>query len=116
MSLTDGGLMALFGAALAPLYRDATLTKLAPADDGAGGFAVTPIPCPARAMVEAVSDAARAASGVPDEAVTLSVLRAGLGATLDLDDEVTVGGSTYRVVRVGTDLAGAAYSAVAVPA
>ncbi len=115
MSLVDGDLAALFGAAFASLYGDATLTKLAPADDGAGGFAVTPTSFPAKALAEAVSDAARAASGIPDPAVTLSVLRAGLGATLDLDDEVAVGGATYRVIRVDTDPAGAAYSAVAVP-
>lgn len=116
MTLLDGDLAALFGAAFAPLYRDATLTKLAPTDDGAGGFTTVPTPYPARAMVDSVSDAARAASGIPDEAVTLSVLRAGLDASLDLDDEVAVGGNTYRIVRVGTDPAGAAYTAVAVPA
>ena len=115
MSLVDGDLAALFGAAFAPLYRDATLFKLAPADDGAGGFSVTPTAFPARALVEAVSDRARAASGLPDPAVTLSVLRSGLAASLDLDDEVAVGGATFRVIRVDTDPAGAAYGAVAVP-
>ncbi len=115
MSLLDGDLAALFGAAFAPLYRDATLAKLAPADDGAGGFTTAPTVHAAKAIVESVSDAARAASGIPASAVTLSVLRAGLGATLDLDDEVTVGGATYRVIRVGTDPAGAAYTAAAVP-
>ena len=115
MSLVDGDLAALFGAAFAPLYRDATLTKLAPTDDGAGGFTTSPTPYPAKALVEDVSDAARAASGIPDDAVTLSVLRAGLGATLDLDDEVMLGADTYRIIRVGTDPAGAAYRAVAVP-
>jgi hypothetical protein len=116
MSLVDGDLAALFGAAFAPLYRDAILTKLTPADDGAGGFTTTPMSTPAKILIEAVSDAARAASGIPDEAVTLSVLRAGLGATLDLDDEVKMGPDTYRVIRVATDPAGAAYQAVAVPA
>lgn len=115
MPLIDGDLAALFGAAFATLYRDATLTKLAPADDGAGGFAVTPTPWAAKALVEAVSDRARATSGIPDPAVTLSVLRAGLGTTLDLDDQVTIAGTTYRVIRVDTDPAGAAYRAVAVP-
>ena len=115
MSLLDGDLAALFGAAFAPLYRDATLTKLAPTDDGAGGFTTVPTTFPAKVLVEAVSDRARAASGIPDPAVTLSVLRAGLGAALDLDDEVATGGATYRVIRVDTDPAGAAYHAVAVP-
>ncbi len=115
MSLLDGDLAALFGAAFAPLYSDATLAKLAPRDDGAGGFAVVATTSPAKALVEAVSDRARAASGLPETAVTLSVLRAGLGAELALDDEVTVGATTYRVIRVETDPAGAAYTALAVP-
>lgn len=116
MSLLDGALAALFGAAFAPLYRDATLIKTVPADDGVGGFTVTSTATPAKVLVEALSDRARAASGLPEPAVSLSMLRAGLAASLDLDDAVTVESATYRVIRVGTDPAGAAYSAVAVPA
>ena len=116
MSLLDGDLAALFGAAFAPLYRDATLIQTVPADDGAGGFAVTRTATPAKVLVEALSARARAASGLPEPAVSLSVLRAGLAASVDLDDEVAVGAETYRIIRVATDPAGAAYAVVAVPA
>lgn len=116
MSLLDADLAALFGAAFATLYRDATLMKSSSVGDGAGGFAVTTVPYPAKVLVEAVSSRARAASGLPDPAVTLSVLRAGLAVSVDLDDEIAVANATYRVIRVDTDPAGAAYGVVAVPA
>lgn len=116
MPLLDGDLAALFGAAFASLYGDATVTRPTPTDDGAGGFAVTPVTYPAKALADAGSDRARAASGLPESSVTLSVLRAGLGVRLDLDDEITLAGATYRVIRVETDPAGAAYRAVGVPA
>ena len=38
MSLLDGSLSALFGAAFSSLFRDAILAKLATTDDGSGGF------------------------------------------------------------------------------
>ena len=79
MSLLDGDLAALFGAAFAPLYRNATLTKLVPTDDGAGGFTTSPTPSAAKALVEDVSDRGPSRQRHPGEAVTLSVLRAGLG-------------------------------------
>ncbi len=115
MSLLDGDLAAVFGAAFAGLYRAATLNKVSPTDDGSGGFRAAFTGVPVRAMVEAVSDRARVASGLPDPAVTISVLRAGLAAAVDLDDEVAVAGQIYRVIRIDTDPAGAAWTAVAVP-
>ena len=115
MSLLDGSLSALFGAAFSSLFRDAILAKLATTDDGSGGFVTSLTTYPAKAMVEAVSDRARAASGLPDLAVTVSVLQAGLAVTLDLDDQVTVAGASYRVIKVDADPAGAAWTAVAVP-
>ena len=115
MSLLDGDLAVLFGAAFAGLFRNATLGKLTVTDDGSGGFTSVLIPYPVKLMVEAVSDRSRAASGLPEMAVTLSVLQAGLGATVDLDDQITVGGTNYRVIRVEADPAGAVWTAIAVP-
>ena len=115
MSLLDGELAAVFGAAFAGLSRAATLTKVSATDDGSGGFHAAFAGIPVRAMVEAVSDRARAASGLPDPAVTVSVLRAGLAVAVDLDDEIAVAGQSYRVIRVDTDPAGAASTTVAVP-
>ncbi len=115
MSLLDGGLSALFGAVFSGLFRDATLAKLAATDDGSGGFETSFTSYPVKVMLEAVSDRARAASGLPDLAVTVLVLQAGLAVTLDLDDRVTVAGTSYRVVKVDADPAGAAWTAVVVP-
>ena len=50
-----------------------------------------------------------------DASEKISVLQAGLAVTLDLDDQVTVAGASYRVIKVDTDPAGAAWTAVAVP-
>ena len=47
--------------------------------------------------------------------MTVSVLQAGLAVTLDLDDQLTVAGASYRVIKVDADPAGAAWTAVAVP-
>ena len=115
MSLLDGDLATLFGTAFAGLFRNAILDKSTVTDDGSGGFASMLVPTPAKVMVEAVSDRARAASGIPDVAVTLSILQAGLGTTVDLDDQITVGGMNYRVIRVEADPAGAVWTAIAVP-
>ena len=116
MALLDGDFARLFGAAFASLYRDATLSKAAETDDGSGGFALSTAAYPALALVEARSDRARAASGLPDAAVTISVLRAGLPVAVDLDDALTVAGARYRVIRVEGDPAGAAFTVAAVPA
>lgn len=116
MPLLDGDLQTIFGAAFAAFYLDAVLHKVATADAGTGGFAVGTADHPVKAMVEALSDRARAASGLPLPAVSISLLRAGLPVSVDLDDLVTVSSKTYRVIRVDIDPAGAAWSLVAVPA
>ncbi len=115
MALLDGGLARIFGTAFGAVYVDATLIKGVFTDDGGGGFAVASTDIPVKAMVERVSDRARAASGLPDTAVTISVLRAGLAVPVALDDALTLSGQTYRAIRVETDPAGAAWSIVAVP-
>ena len=116
MPLFDGDLQKIFGAAFGAVYRDATLHKVAPADTGTGGYATSTTDYPVKAMLEALSDEARAASGLPLPAVRISLLRAGLPADADLDDLVAVAGQTFRVTRVDTDPAGVAWSLVAVPA
>ena len=116
MSLLDGALAAVFGAALAPLFLNGILHKVTDADTGAGGFAPATQDYPVKVAVEALSDRARAASGFPDPAVRIDLLAAGLAVQPDLDDLVTVSGRTYRIIRVDTDPAGAAFALVAVPA
>lgn len=116
MALLDHDLCAVFGAALAPFYLDATLYRSAVTDDGSGGFGVAATPYPAKVLLAALSDRARAESGLPETAVTISVLRAGLAVSPDLGDGIVVSGRSYRLVRIDTDPAGAAALAVAVPA
>ena len=94
----------------AALYRDATLQKTLLSTTASGGFAGRTA-SPVLALVDAVSDRARAASGLPDPAVTLSVLRAGLAAAVEVDDQVAVAGASYRVIKAATDPAGAAWAA-----
>lgn len=114
MPLLDRDLQTVFGAALGSLYLDATLHKVT-SESGSGSFSTATTDHPVKAMVEAVSDRARAASGLPLPAVSVSVLRAGLSVAADLDDLITISGRTYRVIRVETDPAGAAWALVAVP-
>ncbi len=116
MSLLGGDLAALLGAAFGSLYADAVLHKVVTTDLASGGFSVATTDYPAKAMIETLSDQARAASGLPQESVSISLLRGGLRAAADLDDSVSIAGAAYRVIRVETDPAGAAWSLIAVPA
>lgn len=109
------GLQAVFGAAFASLYDDGVLHKTTLTDDGAGGFAMSTAESPVKVLVQTLSDADRAANGLPLAAVNLSVLRAGLGTTVDIDDGVTVNGVSYRVLRSESDAAQASYTLAAVP-
>ncbi len=116
MPLLGGGLAAVFGAAFGSVLADATFHKAQHADTGAGGFAVTTADYPVKLSLDAVGAGERAADGVPASAVRLTVLRAGLPAAVDLDDTFTVGGATFRAIKVDTDPVGAAYAVLAVPA
>lgn len=116
MPLLDGDLAGLFGSAFSVFYLDATLHKVTSTDDGSGGYAVATVDYPIKAMIEAMSDKARAASGLPLTAVDMSLLRRGMSIAVALDDLVTVSGQTYRIIRVETDPAGAAWSVAAVAA
>ena len=116
MPLLDGDLAAVFGAAFGAVFADATIHKVQQTDNGTGGFAVTVTDCPAKLSLDAVGAEERAASGLPTSAIRLTVLRAGLPVMVDLDDELTLGGATYRAIKVDTDPAGVAFSVLAVPA
>lgn len=115
MTLLEGPLAAVFGAALGALFRPATLHKTRETDDGQGGFTTASTDHPVRVSADALGAAERAASGLPLEAVRFTILLGGLPVVPDLDDELTLGGTTYRLVRVDTDPAGASASAAAVP-
>ncbi len=108
MSALDG-LAAVFGSAFGALFADGVLHKTTSHDTG-GGFSVTTADLPVKALIETSAVADRVPSGIPAGAVLVTVLRAGLPVTVDLDDAVTLGGTTYRVVKVDTDPVGASYS------
>ena len=114
--MLDGDLARLFGSAFGAFYLDATLHKVTPSDNGSGGYAVATMDYPIKAMIESLSDKARATSGLPLTAVDMSLLRSGMSVAVALDDLVTVSGQTYRIIRVATDPAGVAWSIAAVPA
>ncbi len=116
MSLLDGPLAAVFGAALGALFRDATLHKMVEADTGSGRFAATPTDYPCKVSLEAIGAADRAASGLPLSAVRVTILRGGLPVVPDLDDGLTVGGVGYRILKVDADPAQASVTATVVPA
>jgi hypothetical protein len=109
-------LQAVFGAAFAALYDDGVLHKVSLTDDGHGGFSSATTDTPVKVLVDGLSEAERAAGGLPRDAVRLTVLRAGLVGGIAIDDGVTTGNATYRVIQTGTDPAGAAAILVAVPA
>lgn len=109
------GLQAVFGAAFASLYDDGVLHKTTVTDDGAGGFLTSTADSPVKVLVQTLSDADRAASGLPLAAVNLSLLRAGLVSTVDIDDGVTVNGVSYRILRSEADAVPASYTLAAVP-
>lgn len=115
MSLLDGPLAAVFGAVLGAVFRDGTLHKISETDQ-AGGFATAATDYPVKLSVEALGAAERAASGLPLAAIRMLILRAALPVPIDLDDGVTVGGASYRVIKVDLDPAQAAVTATVVPA
>lgn len=116
MGLLNGGLAAVFGAAFGAVMTDAVLHKVRQTETGRGGSTVATTDYPVKAGLDAVGAGDRAASGIPASAIRITVLRAGLSVSVDLDDEVSVGGATYRAIRVDTDPAGAAFMLLAVPA
>lgn len=116
MGLLDGALAAVLGAALGAVFRNGSLLKMQETDTGTGRFTAAATSYPVKLSLEALTASDRAASGLPLAAVRLTVLRAGLPVTVDLDDGLAVDGATYRVVKVETDAAQAAYALAAVPA
>jgi hypothetical protein len=116
MSLLDGALAAVLGAAFGAVFRDGVLHKMAKADLGTGGFTATATDYPVKVSLDQLGATERVATGIPNAAVRLILLRSGLAVAVDLDDGVTVEGATYRIIKVDTDPAMAAYSLMAVPA
>jgi hypothetical protein len=116
MSLLDGSLRAVFGAAFAPLLLDGTLHVAV--KDADGGMILPPvfIDVPVKGHRDEIGDRQRADWGVPDRAVRLIVLQAGVAAAPTLDDKITLAGGRWRIGTVDSDPAGAAWVLTGMPA
>ena len=108
------GLAGLFEAALAPLVSDGVLHTTVVADDGLGGFDTTAMDHPVKVVIDGMSERDRVASGLDADALTLTVFRAGLSAAIAVDDGITVGAASYRVVGVTRGAGDVSFSVVAV--
>lgn len=116
MSLLDGSLRAVFGAAFAPLLLDGTLHVAA--KDADGGVILPPVffDVPVKGHRDEIGDRQRADWGAPDQAVRLIVLQAGVAAAPTLDDEITLAGGRWRISTIESEPAGAAWILTGVPA
>lgn len=109
MALLDGGIEAIFGAALGGLYLDATLHRdgSEPIYDGEGaiiGYAGgADIAC--KAQMDAATYAMRQAEGFVDGDVRIIVLSAGLGTEVTTDHQITVAGKRWAIASAERDAA-----------
>jgi len=97
MSLLDGALRAAFGAAFAPLLLDGMLHVAA--KDAGGEVILPPVfaDVPVKGHRDEIGDRQRADWGIPDRAVRLIVLQAGVTAEPTPDDEITLAGGRWTV-------------------
>lgn len=108
MGLLDGGLAQIFNAAFSPLYLPATVHAgtgepiFGPAGEITGYDGGD---TPARAQVDAATDAMRRADGFAEGDVRMIVLSEGVDG-LTSDHEITVRGARYRLQSVELDAAG----------
>lgn len=116
MSLLDGPIRAVFGAAFAPLLLDGTLHVAAKDPDG--GLVLPPVfaDVPVKGHRDETGDRQRADWGIPDRAARLIVLQAGVAAEPTPDDEITLAGGRWRISSVERDPAGAAWILTGMPA
>jgi len=116
MALLDGSLRAVFGAAFAPLLLDGVLHVVVKDADGGVILPPTFADVPVKGHRDEADDKQRADWGVPDRAVRLIVLQAGVAAAPTLDDEITLAGSRWRIGTVERDPAGAVWILTGEPA
>lgn len=116
MSLLNGPLRAVFGAAFAPLLLDGALHVAA--KDADGGMILPPVfaDVPVKGHRDEIGDRQRADWGIPDQAIRLIVLQAGVAAAPTLDDEITLAGGRWRISTIESEPAGAAWILTGVPA
>lgn len=107
MGLLDGGIAAVFGAALGGLYLPATLHMPGGyATDGEGNVlpsVETDIDC--RAQVDAATYAMRQSEGFSEGDMRIIVLAAGLPEPITTDDQISVSGKRWMIAGAEQDAA-----------
>lgn len=109
VSLLNGGIEAIFGAALGGLYLDATLHRDGsdPIYDGEGsitGYAGgAEIPC--KAQMDAATYAMRQADGYVDGDVRIIILSAGLAVEVTAEHQIEVAGKRWMIASAERDAA-----------
>lgn len=107
MSLLDGGLQAVFGAALSSLYLDATLHKRVETHATNGDISIAETDHPVKAQKNRATRAMMASPGFVETDVAIFVLQSGAPAIPTADDEITYQGVRYSIASVSTDPANA---------
>jgi hypothetical protein len=121
MGLLDGGIQAVGGKLFGSFFLNGTLWK---ASRDADGRIIKPIVWTGSQVKVQVDDFGfinRAAAGVPDKAVAILILQAGMAAMPSMDDELTVlqgpyGGRRFRLGIMNGDPAGIGWETTGVPA
>lgn len=116
MGLLDGGLQAIFGAAFAPIYLSGTLHRIG--KDGSGAI-IKPVAwtdVAIKGQRDDYTDLQRADWNIPQKAVRLIVLQAGVPAEPTADDEITLAGRRWRISNISRDPASAAWIMMGQPA
>lgn len=113
MSLLNGGIAAIFGAAFGGLYLDGTLHRSGtdPIYDGEGnitGYAGgADVPC--KAQVDGATYAMRQSEGYAEGDVRILILSAGLSVEPTTDYQISVSGKRWMIASVERDAAASHY-------
>lgn len=116
MGLLDGGLQAVFGAALGAIFLSGTLHKITLIDDAEGGWASTETAHPVKSMMDACTEQMRGAAGYTERSVRLIVLQAGVPVAPNSDDQITLSGARWAISMIEEDPARGAWVMMGTPA
>lgn len=103
MSVLDGGLQSVFGAAFGAIYLTGTLTRVTLVDDGYGGWTETTATSTIKAQVDAVTEQMRQSAGYTAGDMRIIVLQAGINAMPTTDDRLTLGGRKWSIADIEAD-------------
>ena len=110
MSLLNGQLASIFNAAFAGIYLPATLHKSELTYDDAGNPTGTDSDYPCRAMIDDMSEVARAQAGYTEKERRVLMLAASCAVDPTTNDAITIKGERYAIMDVNSDPAESYYS------